>query len=235
MDLGSVLLEVGGELTVPSISSQEQLAEGLASGKYQLDLSKAEIRMKDNVRQEVFEALGLQSSGLDQLKTQIVLRGLIVSAPPGSHELVRSFLKKGTREQHFAVVRELAKRRRQELELAKRQGSKQGVKLERRGPRMSAEESMAEAPARVESDSGGLSIEVKGAKGMGVGSTTAGEEKRSVEHASLEAAATPMTSEAAISGCKKDTLSPYQYDELSTVRSATTASDLGSARHVFDP
>lgn len=206
----SVLLEVGGELTVPNVQSKEQLAEMLASGKYILDLRGAEIRFADGVRQEVFDALGL---GLDELKSRIVLNGVVSRAPPGSDELVRKFLRKGTREQHFAVVRELARRRREELDQAVRKRPPQPGRMDT--GRLEWEDSTAERPQAVP--------------------TTAEGAKSPVVEAVIVTKvdeAGPVT--AATTTAKKDKLVPQHYEELTTSRSATTASDLGTARLISD-
>lgn len=209
----SILLEVGGELTVPNVESREQLAEMLASGKYILDLSGMEIRVADGMRQEVFDALGLGDLGLDELKSRIVLNGVVSRAPPGSHELVRNFLRKGTREQHFAVVKELARRRREELEQAIRKRPPQPARMGTTG--LERPGSAAETPAAVP--------------------TTADREKPpATETVVVSRADETSTVTTATTPAKKDQLSPQQCDELSTFRSATTASDVGTARLTSD-
>lgn len=213
-DGSSVLLEVGGELTVPSVESKEKLAELLASGKYVLDFSGAEIRMSDNVKQEVFEALGLKD--FDEFKSRVVLNSFVSQAPPGSHELVRNFLRKGSREEHFAVVKELARMKREELEKAikkpmpARRGSSglAGAGLARTGSR-------SETPSTTTAQTQDVKVVV-----TGVSDSTAVKDK------------TPVT--AGISEAKKEKTSRQPYDELSTFRSATTASDLGTARLISD-
>lgn len=217
-DGSSVLLEVGGELTVPDAQSKENLAEMLATGKYVLDLSGAEIRMSDSVKQEVFEALGLKELGLDEFKSRIFLNGYISQAPPGSHELVRNFLRKGTREQHFAVVKELATMKREELQKAIKKPMGQPV---RRGSRGLTSAGLTRTGSKTKETPLATTVQTHDIKvalseepdAIPVGCTTSG---------------------MAGTSAKKDKISRKQYDELSTFRSATTASDLGSARLISD-
>lgn len=209
----SVLLEVKGEFTVPNVESKEKLAEMLASGKYLLDLGGAELRMSGEVKGEVFEALGLIGMGLDELKTQIVLRGVAYRAPPGSHELVNNFMRKGSRDQHFAVVRELARRRREELEKSAEKPMPPPVR--RGSSKLSRSGSSKGIPASREA-------------GTDNAKTPPTETFVTVSQPKEE---TPVTAGTVQ---KKDKLTPQHFEELSTFRSATTAADLASARLISD-
>ncbi|KAL8424629.1 hypothetical protein Efla_004252 [Eimeria flavescens] len=205
----SVLLEVGGQLAVPGMRSKEELAEKLASGKYVLDLSGAEIRIAGDVKRAVLNALGLKSIDQDALKSRLVLRGTVYSAPPGSYELVRSFLRKGSREQHFALVRELARRRREELEKSAKKPMPLPApkKLTTKASADKLKEAPPAAAAHLE--------EAKPA------ASPAGEAAKPADVASASTTARQTD---------KDSLLPQHYEELSSFRSATTASELGTAR-----
>ncbi|KAL8446826.1 hypothetical protein Emag_004587 [Eimeria magna] len=205
----SVLLEVGGELTVPDVVSKEELAEKLASGKYVLNLRGAEVRIADDVRKTLYEVLGVEPMSEDELTRRLVLNGAVFNAPPGSHELVRRFLRKGTREQHFAVVRELARRRREELEKGLKKPMPQ--RLPSRPRPQASTETVTEAPPAV---------------------TVQGGEEAGQAASDAQAEAEPIVATPAAAGeeKKKDELAPHYLEELSSYRSATTASELGTAR-----
>ncbi|KAL8274669.1 hypothetical protein Esti_001384 [Eimeria stiedai] len=205
----SVLLEVGGELTVPDVGSKEELAERLGSGKHVLNLSGAEVRISDDIRKALYEALGVEPLSDDELKARLLLNGVVSNAPPGSHELVKRFLRKGTREQHFAVVRELARRRREELEKGLKKPMPQRV------------------PSRLRSQANGdtagepvPAVTVHGAEEAG---QVAPDER-------AEANSSVATPAAGAEQGKEVALSPHDLEELSTYKSTTTASDLGTAR-----
>ncbi|KAL8452694.1 hypothetical protein Emed_001258 [Eimeria media] len=210
----SVLLEVGGELTVPDVVSKEELAEKLASGKYVLSLKGAEVRIADDVRKELYEALGVEPMSDDELTRRLLLNGVVSNAPPGSHELVKRFLRKGTREQHFAVVRELARRRREELEKGMKKPMPQ--RLPSRPRSQASTDTLTEALPAVTVHHAAEDT-----------SHQAASDER-VEAESTEA--TTSAAAAADEEKKKDELFPHHVDELSSYRSATTASELGTAR-----
>nr|AET50643.1 hypothetical protein [Eimeria tenella] len=230
---GSLLLEVRGEFTVPNVNSREELRELLSLRKCSLDLRNTEIRMSDEVRKEVCEALGVKENvGEDTLRSCILLNGCITKAPAGTNELVRCFLRRGTREQHFSLVRELARRRRAELE--------KGVRRVADGPRTKTTKNLADHHSDYHSaDAASLhaadnrNIENGGdtrtaSRGMLAASDTAAH----VEEAAGDGAKPGRTNKAAggRSAQKGGSLLPQPHEELYTFRSATTASELGTSR-----
>ncbi|CDI73943.1 hypothetical protein, conserved [Eimeria praecox] len=224
---GSVLLEVAGQFTVPNVSSKEELQEVLLNKKYVLDLRRTEIRMSDSVKKEVYKALGLEEDeGIDVMKS-IFLNGSITNAPLGTHELVHCFLRRGTREHHFSLLRELAKRRRADLEsdAAKKDAARQ----QRIAGRKIAKEQIDREGHGAESPSSGLIFGQKEADlSVAVTSGTAGEgaghEKPRTKERVKGAAV------AARSGGEGNNYLAQPHEELTTFRSATTASELGTSR-----
>ncbi|CDJ70202.1 hypothetical protein, conserved [Eimeria necatrix] len=231
---GSLLLEVKGEFTVPNVNSKEELRELLSLRKCSLDLRNTEIRMSDKVRKEVCEALGVKENvGDDTLRSCILLNGCITKAPAGTNELVRCFLRRGTREQHFSLVRELARRRRAELEKDVRRRVVDG-------PRTKTAKNLADYHSDYHSvDAASLhaadnrNIENDGdtrtaARGMSAALGTAAH----VEEVAGEGVKPGRTNKAAggRSAQKGGSLLPQPHEELYTFRSATTASELGTSR-----
>ncbi|CDJ52962.1 hypothetical protein, conserved [Eimeria brunetti] len=224
---GSVLLEVAGELIVPSMGSKEALQDLLLAKKCVLDLRRTEIRMSDSVRREVYEALGLkEEEGAESLKRAIFLKGFVTNAPPGTNELIRCFLRKGTREQQFTLLRELARRRRAELERD----------LTRKGPasppRVMSGEGAQKQVARLtrSAATGPPSDLIHGEKGETLSATvTAGAEGEGTGELKVDESG----SGAAVSvrtGREGNNCLGQPYDEPTTFRSATTASEMGTFR-----
>ncbi|CDJ33099.1 uncharacterized protein EMH_0014720 [Eimeria mitis] len=216
-----MLLEVAGEFTVPNIRSKEELQEVLLAKNYVLDLRGTEIRMSDSVRREVYQALGVvEEDGVDLVKRSIFLNGSIANAPPGSNELVRCFLRRGTREEHFSLLRELAKRRRAELE---GDVTKRGATRQQRA----TGGKIAQKHADRQTQSADLIRGQNGADSSGgAAADTQGDEKGEMKSSgSMEGAGAVAGNEG-----KGSNYLQQPCDELTTFRSATTASELGTFR-----
>ena len=226
---GSVILEVAGELTVPNMSSEKELQEVLLTKKYVLDLRRTEIRMSDSVRREVYEALGVEEEeAVDLVKKSVFLNGSITNAPPGTNELVRSFLPKGTREQHFRRLMELAQRRRADLE---RDFIKKGAS---RQPQLAGGETAARQvdrrPQRVTTVPS--SDRNRGQKRRDLNAAaTAGAvgEERGAEGLKMSGPTKGAAADAPSGGTGSNHFN-HPYDVLTTFRSATTASELDTFR-----
>ncbi|CDJ58528.1 hypothetical protein, conserved [Eimeria maxima] len=219
----SVLLEVAGEFTVPSVSSKEELQEILMSNKYVLDMRQTEIRMSDSLRREVYEALGVEEiDGTDLLKKSILLSGSITNAPSGTNELVRCFLRRGSREQHFSLLRELARRRRADLE---RDATKKGAPRQQRvgGGKIAKESVDRQLQSAATVNTPGVIHVRQGYTPVAAASGTVGKKE------SKEELKTIGPTQGTAVAVRSNGL-PQPHDELTTFRSATTASELGTFR-----